>query len=210
MSDSPDNNDPLWTPEYTERYQTDYAPDYKKVIEWALSSLTQLYSNLAPSQILDLGCGAGYSTRLLRDRFARTKITAIDICKDGIRICPTLKLVDFIHGTLESLRSGEKIQDESFELVFSSFVTYDPSQHEEANYELLVDDYLHALTADGIGMFVHNGKDCERFLAATNLCHSHVASGDKTLRPVKAEWTIIAGVEYGFVIARALENNFDT
>ena len=91
-------------------------------------------------------------------------------------------------------------------MLFSSIVTYDHQDQDSFSiHESLVTDYLTALSKGGIGIFIHNGVDCERFLAATNLCHDYAE--DKTLRPLIAEWKIISDVECGFVVVHALKKN---
>ena len=79
-------------------YQEEYAPEYKQVIEWVLKSVEK-YTALKPNSILEIGCGLGYSTEILRNTFENIKIDAIDICKTGIKHCPSLELVDFTCGT---------------------------------------------------------------------------------------------------------------
>ncbi len=37
------------------------------------------FTRIAPKRILDIGCGTGYFTRLLRGRFRRARITALDL-----------------------------------------------------------------------------------------------------------------------------------
>jgi len=42
------------------------------------------FSKIRPQRMLDIGCGTGYFTRLLRQRFKRAHLTAIDIAHDMV------------------------------------------------------------------------------------------------------------------------------
>lgn len=43
------------------------------------------FTKIKPARILDIGCGTGYFTRLLRRKFRRATITALDLSEDMLR-----------------------------------------------------------------------------------------------------------------------------
>ena len=69
-----------------------------------------------PRHILEIGCGTGFLTEALLDKFPKAQITAIDISDDMIRCCR-----DKFNGVNFHVMDGEDIQLEGqFDLIISS------------------------------------------------------------------------------------------
>jgi len=98
------------------------------------------------SDILDIGCGTGAYTGLLKDRFPDAKIKAVDISQDMIRIAkrkPACRGIDFIVADAEQVSL-----EEGFDLVSSN-----ASFHWFENLEETLLFYKQALKEGGIVAF---------------------------------------------------------
>ena len=79
--------------------------------------LARLPTSLQPRRWLDLGCGTGYFTRALAERFAQGEGLAVDIAEGMLRHArPQGGAAHFIAGDAEAL----PLQSDSVELLFSS------------------------------------------------------------------------------------------
>lgn len=66
--------------------------------------LKKLHINLKDLTILDAGCGRGFSTRIIIDKFAPKKIVAFDIIADQITLAKKMKLeADFFIGSITDI-----------------------------------------------------------------------------------------------------------
>jgi len=82
------------------------------------------FSNISPQRVLDIGCGTGYCTRLLRQRCKRAHLTAVDIAHSMVlaaqdkhpRRMPWMARTSFTLADAISL----PFADASFDLVCSS------------------------------------------------------------------------------------------
>ena len=76
--------------------------------------------NVAPTNILDAGCGTGHCSRILNKRFGKAKTFGVDIAQGMIDYAKTqnsfFNKVDYQVADLEQL----PFADNSFELVFSN------------------------------------------------------------------------------------------
>ena len=79
--------------------------------------LARLPASLQPRRWLDLGCGTGYFTRALAERFAQGEGLAVDIAEGMLRHArPQGGAAHFIAGDAEAL----PLQSDNVELLFSS------------------------------------------------------------------------------------------
>ena len=79
--------------------------------------LARLPTSLRPRRWLDLGCGTGYFTRALAERFAQGEGLAVDIAEGMLRHArPQGGAAHFIAGDAEAL----PLQSDNVELLFSS------------------------------------------------------------------------------------------
>ena len=79
--------------------------------------LARLPASLQPRRWLDLGCGTGYFTRALAERYAQGEGLAVDIAEGMLRHArPQGGAAHFIAGDAEAL----PLQSDSVELLFSS------------------------------------------------------------------------------------------
>jgi len=79
--------------------------------------LARLPTSLRPRRWLDLGCGTGYFTRALAERFAQGEGLAVDIAEGMLRHArPKGGAAHFIAGDAEAL----PLQSDNVELLFSS------------------------------------------------------------------------------------------
>jgi len=80
----------------------------------------QIPPDIAPRRILDLGCGTGYFSRLLQQRFPDAEIVALDLAEGMVRYArENLKdSCQLLCGDAESL----PLADNSFDLVYSNLV----------------------------------------------------------------------------------------
>jgi malonyl-CoA O-methyltransferase len=96
-----------------ERYEA-----YCQVQNYAAGNLIKLAEAGSAANILDIGCGPGNYTRLLRERFAEASITGVDISKDMIRVAKSRggdRKTRFIAGDAETMEFEGK-----FDLVTSN------------------------------------------------------------------------------------------
>ena len=98
-----------------------YAESYDKYCDVQNLCAEELISKIGPKgfkSILDIGCGTGNFTRLLKDKFPNAKITAIDISRDMLRIAKE-KLkdqgVEFLEDDAETV-----ILERRFDLIASN------------------------------------------------------------------------------------------
>jgi malonyl-CoA O-methyltransferase len=91
---------------------------YCDVQNYAAKNLIKLAEGQDVSSILDIGCGPGNYTRLLREKFAKAAITGIDISGQMISIAKSRGIdgdIKFIKGDIETAEFVQK-----FDLVTSN------------------------------------------------------------------------------------------
>lgn len=84
------------------RHYDKYADIQKKVA----SKMLEDTISFSPADILEIGCGTGNYTKLLKERFSQSNITAVDICKDMIAVAKEKSKaldIDFITADAEDL-----------------------------------------------------------------------------------------------------------
>jgi len=78
--------------------------------------------NLNPSQILEVGCSAGYRLNALKERFPDTKVSGIDPSNKAIEFGrANYHQVSFTEGTVDDLSAYGDLQ---FDLIIIGFVFY--------------------------------------------------------------------------------------
>jgi malonyl-CoA O-methyltransferase len=98
-----------------------YAHLYDKYSRIQEKIAAELIENISPNgfrSILELGCGTGNFTRLLRDRFGQARVKALDISPEMIALCRRKlpkKGLEFILADAEELGLNE-----SFDLITSN------------------------------------------------------------------------------------------
>ena len=89
-----------------------------------------------PKNILEIGCGGGYTTKSIRKRFPNSKIAAIDYDKEQIKIANKLhrniENVKFMQGDATSL----KFKNNTFDAVFEFNVLHHIKNYEKAIKEI--------------------------------------------------------------------------
>jgi len=75
---------------------------------------------IAPKNVLDVGCGTGYCSRELRDRYSKAKIHGVDIAPGMIELAKKrqnlFRKIDYQVADIDQL----PFEDNQFDLVFSS------------------------------------------------------------------------------------------
>ena len=100
--------------------------------------LARLPTSLRPRRWLDLGCGTGYFTRALAERYAQGEGLAVDIAEGMLRHArPQGGAAHFIAGDAEAL----PLQSDSVELLFSSLCV--GTLQELRDSWLAVDGFVH-------------------------------------------------------------------
>ncbi len=73
----------------------------------------------SPQTILEIGCGTGFLTKILRDKFPKSKITAVDIAPQMVLQCQQKFIQD--NNIFFNVMDGENIQsNQHFDLIISS------------------------------------------------------------------------------------------
>lgn len=89
-----------------------------------------------PKNILEIGCGIGYTTKSIRERFPNAKITAIDYDNEQIKTANMqhgkIKNVKFMQGDATKL----KFKNNSFDAVFEFNVLHHIKNYEKAIKEI--------------------------------------------------------------------------
>ena len=89
-----------------------------------------------PINILEIGCGVGYTTKLIKQKFPNAKIIAIDYDGDQIKIANKLhgkiKNIKFIQGDATHL----KFKNNSFDAIFEFNVLHHIKNYEKAVKEI--------------------------------------------------------------------------
>lgn len=102
---------------------TDNAVLQKEVLFRLLERLDDEKSinpNLAPTHILELGCGPGWSLSSLQNIFINTKITALDFSKSMLQKIPAVNNVKKILSDTHEL----PLPDDSVDLIFSNMLLH--------------------------------------------------------------------------------------
>lgn len=117
------------------KYNKD-ASSYEKVMKWAnyAQSMQQFLSDLDlklpdRAKILDLGCGTGITTSVLRDKYPEVEIWGMDFSESMLKIChqkiPSAKLVQGSFNEPSGFKTfledkSFHFQPQSFDLVIST------------------------------------------------------------------------------------------
>ena len=84
---------------------------HSKVQNFSASMLIKKIKGESFSKILDIGCGTGNYTKLLKDKFPKAKIMALDLSSEMIKVAKRKlddKKIDFIVADAEKVELGEK------------------------------------------------------------------------------------------------------
>lgn len=91
---------------------------YSTIQNFSAQELINQISSNGFKNILDIGCGTGNFTRLLKNKFPQAKITAIDLSKEMLNIAKeklTGRTIKFLHADGERFKTGNK-----FDLISSN------------------------------------------------------------------------------------------
>lgn len=94
----------------------DHYDDHTAIQKQAAHKLMTLVPYMEPQSILEIGCGTGYLTKMIKYRYPNSKITAVDISKNMIANCQQkINDVDFIVADGEGYSTNKK-----FDLILSN------------------------------------------------------------------------------------------
>lgn len=111
--------------EYTESVHRSN-PCYDEMLEALLGYLP---NNWTPGTILELGCGTGNLTLLLRERFPEAPLTGIDVSEGMLEVCRARLGARPINLRQMDMRAA-KFDDKSFDLVISSLALHHLTEDE--------------------------------------------------------------------------------
>jgi len=74
--------------------------------------------DLSPRHILDLGCGTGWCTALLSDRFSQSPVVGLDLSKAMLRVSKKTNVTGLVNSDAHRL----PLADESVDLIFSNLL----------------------------------------------------------------------------------------
>ncbi|MCK4912702.1 MAG: malonyl-ACP O-methyltransferase BioC [Candidatus Omnitrophica bacterium] len=125
---------------------------HSKVQNFCASTLIERVKGKSFSKILDIGCGTGNYTKLLREKFSKAKIVAIDISSEMIKVAKKKledKEIEFIVADAQEFRL-----EEEFDLISSnaSFQWF-----QDLKLDLI--KYREALSAGGTILFSTFGPE---------------------------------------------------
>lgn len=96
-----------------------------------------------PQSIIDIGCGPGNSTRVLKDKFPNARVIGVDSSKDMIKTAKS-NYNDIEFMLFDACKDFDKLNDK-FDIVFSNAcIQWIP------NHEKLVVDIMNILNDGGI------------------------------------------------------------
>lgn len=109
------------------RFFDDTAKTYDAVVNWTTFGKDKYWKNKIIQKIprvdsvLDLACGTGILTRMIAQKFPRTKITGVDISQTYLQIAKQnsteFENISFVHQDAEKLDLDEK-----FDCICSSYI----------------------------------------------------------------------------------------
>ena len=113
--------------EYFNSIKDEYSEAIKRInpcyIEMIEATLSYFPHNWTPNSILELGCGTGNLTILLRAKFPKANILGIDISRDSLEVCKKR-----LKGNNVELRKMDlqtvMFDNESFDIVISSLTIH--------------------------------------------------------------------------------------
>ncbi|MEL7834449.1 class I SAM-dependent DNA methyltransferase [Fodinibius sp. Rm-B-1B1-1] len=110
------------------------------------SLVDMIPKSIAPSNILEIGCGTGYMLRHLHQQFSSAKITGIDISPNMLAVAQ--KNVSEIHNiSLKEHKYGpDNIVRENYDLILLSYSLTMMEPHPQT----IIDQLTHNLTGDGV------------------------------------------------------------
>lgn len=90
--------------------------DHTVIQKQAAHRLMTLVPDIEPQSILEIGCGTGYLTKIIKDRYPNSDITAVDISKNMIACCQSN-----IDNICFEVADGEIYEtDKKFDLIISN------------------------------------------------------------------------------------------
>lgn len=121
---------------------------------------------LKPERIMDVGCGVGYCTQLLHQRYPEAKITAIDDSENILDYAKqsTSTKIDWIHSSLDQLPSP----DNSMDLIIANLIL--PWCGDQKK---MLEEFKRVLRPEGLLMFATYGPDTLIELQSQNLSLPH-------------------------------------
>jgi len=123
----------------------DYTSLLNRTVPWYQEMLEMMFAyfpdDFTPSKILELGCGSGNLTALLRLRFPDAEITAVDFSAEIIEVCKArIGKTDSIQYVQKDFKAID-FPKESFDLVMSSISIH--HLHNEQKQKLFDKLYLY-------------------------------------------------------------------
>jgi len=142
-----------------------YYDKYSLIQDLCASKLIRKLDQGSFEKILDIGCGTGNFTRLLRNRFCEAQITAVDISRQMIKVAKEKfsgERIEFARLDGESLKLSEK-----FDLITSNaaFQWFGNLKRALSRYtELLTSDGMIIFSTFGPGTFKELGESLSKLL----------------------------------------------
>jgi tRNA (cmo5U34)-methyltransferase len=122
--------------EYFDSIRDEYSEAIKKINpcyhEMISSTLGYLPNNWIPKNILELGCGTGNLTILLREKFPETNITGVDISEESLEICKKRINSNNVHLQRNDLKTI-CLENEHFDIVISSLTVHHLNREDRKN-----------------------------------------------------------------------------
>ena len=132
------------------------------------------YFSIAPKNILDLGMGTGFVTKLLAEHYTKAKLFGLDFAYNMLKTAENKNLssaknINFICGDINRLPFADK----SIDLIFSNF-----SMHWGENIRKIFQECYRVLKNDGLLMFSIPGPntlyELKAALSLTDPNYDHV------------------------------------
>jgi tRNA (cmo5U34)-methyltransferase len=136
-------------------------PCYDEMIQSVFESLPQSW---APAQVLELGCGTGNLTQILRAQFPEASILGVDLSAEALDVCRR-RLADPGLSLMKADMAALALDGGRFDLVASSLALHHLSDAQRA---ALFTKVLSWLRSGGVFTF------CDRFKSESE--HHHVVN----------------------------------
>ena len=164
--------------------------------------------------VLEIGCGNGYTISLLKDKYPNYKFTGLDFSEDLLKIANDRKLegVEFLQGDARKLQ----FQDESFDVIYTerciiNLLTWPEQQQalQEMKRILRKGGYILFMESFSDGYNNLNKARTELGLDAIAMPHHNLYFEKETFEPfVSSLFTIIDPMSIGAADANVLNRNF--